>query len=324
MALPSLATALADAGSLPPFTPARFFTESRVDPFLATCLLLAGAAYLAGVRRLRLRGDTWSRGRTASFVGGGLGTVAVATMTGLGTYDDTLFSVHMVQHMVLSMVSPVFLALGAPVTLALRTLSPARRRALVAVLHSGVARVLTFPLVGWLAFVANPFVLYFSPLYEASLRNDVLHEALHLHLLLVGCLFLWPLVGLDPVPGRVAYPLRFLLLFLALPFHAILGLSIMSGHEVIAGDYYAGLHLAWSDPASEQRVGGGLLWASGDLVGLLMLGSVAFQWMRASEREAEREDRRLDRLEAQAARQAAVAEPTAEPAAETDRNPPDT
>ena len=296
-----------DAAGLPPFTPARLLTETALDPLLATLLVLAAGLYLWGVRRLRLRGDEWSPLRTLSWLAGGLGTIALATMTGLGAYDETLFSAHMVQHMLLSMVAPIFLALAAPVTLALRTLPPGGRRALLAALHSRVARVLTFPPVGWLLFVGSPFALYFSGWYPATLEHAGLHELQHAHFLLVGCVFFWPLVGLDPVPGKVDHPLRFLLVFAALPVHAILGLAIMNSAGLIAGEHYLGLHLAWSDPYSDQRVGGGLLWASGDLVGLLMLGAVAVQWMRASEREAVREDRRLDRLERLAAREAARA-----------------
>lgn len=294
-----------DPGSPPPFTPVRLFTEGEVDPFLAMLLVVAAGLYLWGVAQLRARGDRWNPWRTASWLAGGLGTIAIATMSGLGGYDETLFSVHMVQHMILSMVSPIFLALGAPVTLALRTLPRQGRRALLSVVHSRVAKVLTFPFVGWVLFVGSPFVLYFSAWYPATLRHAWLHEMLHVHFVLVGCLFFWPLLGLDPIPGRVSYPFRALLLFAALPFHAILGLSIMGGHELIAGDFYRGLALSWSDPVSDQKVGGGLLWASGDLVGLLMLVTVFAQWLAASEREAEREDRRLDRLEALAARQAA-------------------
>src|SRR6266545_5172470 len=292
------------AAALPPFGGAAVLTQARLDSPLAVVLVLAAGLYLYGAHRLRARGDHWPAGRTVLFLGPGLGSVALVTLSGLAAYDQTLLSVHMVQHMVLGMIAPIFLALGAPVTLALRTLPVRPRRALVAVLHSRVARVLAFPLVGWGLFVATPFALYFSPLYEAGLRHPWLHELEHVHFVLVGCLFFWPLIGLDPLPGRVAYPLRFLLLFVTLPFHAILGLSIMNGSQLIAGDYYTALHLAWSDPASEQKVGGGLLWASGDLVGLLMLGSVAVQWMHASQREAEREDRRLDRLEELARQQA--------------------
>jgi len=282
----------------PPFTVARVLTATTIDPVPAALLLFAAGLYLAGQWRLWQRGDRWSGWRSVSFLVGGLGSLAFATMSGLAAYDDKLFSAHMAQHMILSMIAPVFLALGAPVTLALRTLPPRSRGMLLAALHSRLARLLTFPPIGWALFVGSPFALYFSGWYEATLRHDWLHELLHVHFVVVGCLFLWPLIGLDPVPGKVSHPLRFLLIFGALPFHAILGISIMGSQALIAGDFYTALHLSWSDPVSDQRVGGGLLWASGDLVGLLLLGAVAVQWMRASEREAAREDRRLDRLAA--------------------------
>ncbi|MEN3361575.1 MAG: hypothetical protein V7637_5557 [Mycobacteriales bacterium] len=285
----------------PPFTVARVLTATTIDPVPAALLLLAAGLYLAGQWRLWQRGDRWSGWRSASWLVGGLGSIGFATMSGLAAYDDKLFSAHMAQHMILSMVAPVFLALGAPVTLALRTLPPRPRGLLLAALHSRAARLLTFPPIGWALFVGTPFALYFSGWYEATLRHAWLHELLHIHLVVIGCLFLWPLIGLDPVPGKVSHPLRFLLIFAALPFHAILGISIMGSQALIAGDFYTALHLSWSNPVSDQRVGGGLLWASGDLVGLLLLGAVAVQWMRASEREAAREDRRLDRLAARAA-----------------------
>ncbi|HEY9473312.1 MAG TPA: cytochrome c oxidase assembly protein [Mycobacteriales bacterium] len=297
-----------DPGSLPRFTPVRLFTETEMDPFLVTGLVVAAGLYLWGVRTLIARGDRWNTWRTVSWLTGGLGTIAFATMSGLGAYDNTLLSVHMVQHMVLSMVSPVFLALGAPITLALRTLQPPGRRVLLGVVHSRVAKVLAFPAVGLAWFVSTPFALYYSGLYSASLQHDWLHELLHIHFVLVGCLFFWPLLGLDPIPGRVGHPLRLLVLFASLPFHAILGLTIMGGHDLIGGDYYPGLGLGWSDPFSDQKVAGGLLWASGDIIGLLMLSAVFVQWVAASEREAAREDRRLDRLEAMEAVGAAVAD----------------
>jgi cytochrome c oxidase assembly factor CtaG len=204
---------------------------------------------------------------------------------------------------VLSMVVPIFLALGAPVTLALRTLPRHPRRLLVTALHSRIAKVLTFPLVAMAVFVANPFVLYFTGLYEATLRSAVLHDLNHLHFVLVGCLWFWPLLGLDPMPVRPPYPLRMLAVFATLPFHAFLGVAIMSMTDVIAGDWYASLDRQWGPSAiADQQSAGGILWASGDLIGLLVLGVLFVQWAKAAEREAEREDRRLDRLEAAQAR----------------------
>ena len=295
--------------ALPPLTGSRAFTAWELDPWLLAGICLAAALYLAGVARLRRRGVAWPIGRSVAFLGGGLGTIAVATMSALGAYDDTLFSVHMVQHMVLAMISPVFLALGAPITLALRATGPRTRHALVRALHSRVARVLTWPPLTWVHFVALPFALYFSGWYEATLRNDVLHEWLHVQFLVAGCLFIWPLLGLDPMPRRLGYPARMLMAFLVLPFHAFLGLSIMIGHTVIAGDYYAALGRTWGPSlASDQQWGGGLLWASGDLVGLLLFGTMFFQWQRAEDRRARRDDRRLARVQAAPAwRQAPVA-----------------
>ncbi len=294
-------TPLAHADGLPEFGPLSVLTQTRLEPFPTALVLLVGGVYLIGVWRLRGRGDTWPVGRTLSFVVLGLGTIAIATLSGLAAYDESLFGAHMVQHMLLTMVASVFLALGAPVTLALRTLPRGPRKALLGLLHSRVVAVLTFPLFPWLLFVASPFALYFTGWYEATLDNRLLHELLHVHFLAVGCLFFWPLLGLDPVPGRVSHPMRMLLAASTLPFHAFLGVSVMSvepdGRGLLAPDHYLAIH-TMAESVFQQQLGGGLLWASGDLVGLLFVFTMLFQWMRASEREAAREDRRLDRLEA--------------------------
>jgi putative membrane protein len=284
---------------LPTFGWTTVFTQARFE-LLPTCLLIITAGfYWLGVRRLSARGDRWPLGRSVGFAAGLL-VIAVATVSGLAAYDDDLFGAHMVQHMLLSMVAPVLLALGAPVTLALRTLPPPGRARLLSLLHARLVRVLTFPLIPWLLFVGSPFALYFSGWYAATLDNRLLHELLHAHFLMVGCLFFWPMVGVDPLPGRASYPFRMLLLAATLPFHAFLGIAVMSvddqGRGLIAASHYLPLH-GLQGAVFQQQVGGGALWASGDLVGLLFLAVVLTQWMRASEREAAREDRRLDRLD---------------------------
>jgi putative membrane protein len=293
---------------LPPFTPAEIFTQIRLTSVIAVFLLVAAALYGYGVYRLRLRGDHWPPVRTVAFELGGLGSIAAVTVTGIEAYDDTLLSVHMVQHMVLSMVGPIFLALGAPVTLALRTLPPHPRKVLLAVLHSRVVKVLTFPLVAFGLFIANPFILYFTNVYRLTLEHEWLHELVHVHFIVTGCLFFWPLLGLDPLPNRWPYPARALLMVLSVPFHTVLGLTIMQSKTLLGGDWYPNLHLAWSDPWTDQVVAGGILWAGGEIVSVTMLGILVLQWMKQSEREAKRIDRALDRAEAaEAARLAAAA-----------------
>jgi cytochrome c oxidase assembly factor CtaG len=285
---------------VPPFSPSAVFTEWGLSPVLFVLVVWVAGLYLVGVWRLRERGDRWPVGRTLAFVVGGMGSFFFATSSGIAAYDTTLLSVHMVQHMILTMVVPLFCALGAPVTLALRTFSSRPRRWLLAVLHSRVAKLLTFAPLTFALYVISPWALYFSGWYDATLHSNLLHELMHVHLVVVGALFFTPILGVDPVPGRVSHPFRLLLLMLTLPFHAFLGVTIMGQSELIGGDWYPSLHtsMPWlPDAHDDQHLAGGILWGSGDLIGLLLFGVLFAQWVRASMQEARREDRRLDRLE---------------------------
>ncbi|MGC4788829.1 cytochrome c oxidase assembly protein [Micromonospora sp. DT178] len=294
----AVAAPAATAATPPPFTVTSVFTETKLDSWLAVGLVLAAGVYLYGVHRLRVRGDRWPVARTIFFLGPGLGGIAAVTVSGLHAYDTALLSVHMVQHMVLSMISPIFLALGAPVTLALRTLPPRPRKRLLAVVHSRIARIYSFPLVAFAIFVVNPFALYFTDLYRYTLEHVWAHEVVHAHFIMTGCVFFWPLLGLDPLPGRWPYPARALLMLLSVPFHTVLGLTIMQSSTLFGGDWYPSLGLTWSDPWQDQVVAGGILWAGGEFVSVTMLAVLVVQWMRHAEREARRVDRDLDRQEA--------------------------
>ncbi len=287
---------------LPRFTFERALTGWSLAPLPFVLTVWAVGLYAAGVLVLRRRGDRWPWGRTLSLAVG-MGAFALATMSGVAAYDTTLLSVHMVQHMVLSMVVPLALALSAPVTLALRTLPARPRRWLLAVLHSRVAKVLSFPPLTFTLYVVSPWALYFSGWYRASLESAYVHELMHVHLVVVGALFFWPLMGVDPVPGRVSHPFRMVIVVLTLPFHAFLGVTIMGQQSLLGGGWYPALHDgpmgAWlPDPLDDQHLAGGILWGSGDLVGLVFFGVLFTQWVRSSMREAAREDRRLDLLEA--------------------------
>jgi putative copper resistance protein D len=307
---------------VPPFDASRLVTGWELAPVPLVVTVWVAGLYLLGVRTLHRRGDRWPVGRTVAFVGLGMGSFYVATSSGLAAYDTTLLSVHMVQHMVLSMVVPLSLALGAPVTLALRTLPRAPRRWLLVVLHSRVAKVLSFPPLTFTLYVVTPWALYFSGWYSASLDHVWLHELMHVHLVVVGSLFFWPIVGIDPLPGRVGYPFRMLLVVFTLPFHAFLGVTIMGQDTLLGGDHYLALrtHAAYAwlpDALADQHLAGGILWAAGDLIGLAFFGVLFAQWVRSSMKEAAREDRRLDLLEARAA--GSTAGSTAEPTAPVER-----
>ena len=274
-----------------------WFLSWRLEPAPLLVLLLLAAAYAYGVLVLRRRGDAWPPNRSVSF-GIGLLAIAVATMSSLGVFDTTLFSVHAVQHMILQMLAPVPLALSAPVTLMLRTFRPRPRKHLLAVLHSPPAKVLGNPLVGLAGFLVSPMALYNSDWYGYTLDNPTVHLLSHVHFLTLGCVFFFPLLGLDPVPGRLPYPARILMVFLVLPLHVLLGISIMSSTQVYGAEHYQHLARSWGASAlNDQQTGGAIMWAFGDIVGIVFLGALLLQWAKADAREAERTDRHLDRLE---------------------------
>lgn len=291
----------ANPGDQPPaLTLERIFTAWTFDPAIAIAAAVTIGLYLWGVIVLARRGVKWPLSRTLAWCLGGVGIGVVATMSSLGAYDTVLLSMHMVQHMLLAMMVPVFLAVGAPATLMLRTLPQRPRRWLVWLLHSRLAKVAMHPVLTYCLFVFNPFVLYFTDLYDLTLRSEFWHNWLHLHFIVTGCLFFWPLLGNDPVPTRLVYPLRMLLLFATLPFHAFLGVIIMGSHDLIGEEWYLSFERTWGPSiAEDQYVGGGILWGSGDLTILVIMAVLFVHWVRDSNKEAVREDRRLDRLEAE-------------------------
>jgi len=292
----------------PPLTLETLLTAWTFNPWVVAALVLMVGLYLWGVRRLARRGDAWPLGRTLAWCAGGAGIIAIALLSSLGTYDTVLFSVHMVQHILLAMIAPVLLALGSPLTLVLRNLGGLGRRRLVAVMHSLPIRVLTWAPLGAALMIATPYLLYLTPLYPLSLQNDWVHAWVHMHFVVAGCLYFWPLLGTDPVPNRLPHFMRILLIFITMPFHAFLGVIIMGSPELIAEDWYLAFNRAWPpSPAEDQVIAGGIMWGAGDLTSAIILTVFFVQWFRHSQREAERVDRRLDREERLAARAAAAA-----------------
>ena len=271
-----------------------------LEPIPAIAVLAAAVWYLMAVRQLTKRGDKWPVNRTLFFVVGGLGTIFVSTQGPLAVLDSVLLTTHMVQHMLLSMLAPVFLALGAPVTLALRTLRPNLRKLLLRVLDSWYVKVISFPLFAGLIYILNPWLLYFTSYYENTLENPLLHNFNHLHFVVVGSIWIWSLIGIDPMP-RLGYPIRMFAVFVTLPFHAFLGITLMNIQHPIAEHFYEGVIRNWGPTILEdQQIAGGLLWATGDVVGLILFLTLMIQWSKASDREAARVDRELDRQEAKA------------------------
>jgi putative copper resistance protein D len=225
----------------------------------------------------------------------GLAAIAVALQSGIERYDTTLFSVHMVQHLVLALVAPPLLALGAPVTQLLRAASPAlRNRWLLPVLHSRLVSFLSHPVVAGLVFVAVMWATHFSPLFDRALEDRLVHDLEHGLFLGSAILFWWPVVGQDPAPHRMGHPGRMLYLFLQMPLNSFLAMAILFANTPLY-PHYASLGAPYGiDVLADQRLAAGLMWFIGDVLFLAALLAVLFGWMRSEERGAAGADRRAD------------------------------
>jgi putative copper resistance protein D len=289
----------------PPITVGRLATMWRPDLFFAVLVVVLGGLYAAGVARLRARGDAWPLGRTVAW-GLGLLTIVAVTMTGIATYSPVLFSTHMIQHMVLSMLSPILLVLGAPVTLALRALKPAAIRGdrgprewLTIVLHSRALRFIGHPATATVIFIASTYAVYFTPLFGYLMRAHIGHLTMLVHFLASGSLFFWVLIGVDPTPRKLPYVAKMLLLFVTMPFHAFFGIALMNLGKPLAAGWYTALHRPWgTSVVADQHTGGAIAWAFGEIPTFIVLIAMVFQWYADDRRLARRLERRADRAEA--------------------------
>ncbi|MFF4033784.1 cytochrome c oxidase assembly protein [Streptomyces sviceus] len=284
---------------LPPFTLGRGLQWSA-DPFFLVACLLALGLYAWGVVRLRRRGDSWSVGRTVSYV---LGVLSIGLMmcTKLNDYGMVMFSAHMVQHMVISMLSPILILLGAPVTLALRALPVAGkgrkgpRELLLALLHSRYMRIVTHPAFTIPLFIASLYALYFTPIFDALMGSKTGHVAMMVHFLAVGVVFFWPIIGVDPGPHRPGYLMRMLELFAGMPFHAFFGIALMMASEPMVETFKNPPASLGIDALSDQNYAGGIAWAFSEIPSVLVLIALLFQWYGSEQRQAKRTDRAADR-----------------------------
>jgi putative copper resistance protein D len=278
--------------------------EWQVEAHVVLPLLGVVVAYWAAVRVVAREhpGNPVPRWRAWCWYAG-LVVVLVALASPIATYDTTLFSVHMVQHLLLMVVAAPLLVLGAPITLLLRVASPrVRKRVILRLLHSWPVRVIGHPLVAWVLFAVVMYVSHFSGLFDAALEDEGVHVLEHGLYLGAALLFWWPVVGADPTPWRLPHPARVGYLFLGMPWSSFLGLTIYSAPGVLY-PHYSTLIRAWGPtPLVDQQLAGGIMWVFGDAAFLIAMLLAVWVWLRAEEREGRRVDARLDREAAAAAR----------------------
>jgi len=266
------------------------------EPLPTLAIAIAVGCWIWAVRRVDRAhpANPVPRRRSVAF---GLGMVAIgfALLSGIDRYDTTLFSVHMVQHVLLALVAAPLIALAAPITLLLRVASHETRvRWILPVLHSRIVRFLAFPVVAWLIFAAVMWGTHFSSLFDAALEDPLVHDVEHLLFLSSALLFWWPAVALDPSPWRMSHPLRALYVFLQMPQNTFLAITIL-GASAALYPHYAALTGTWLPSAVEdQRLAAGIMWITGDLIFLTAIMAILYGWMKSEARDAARADRRAD------------------------------
>ncbi len=298
---PTPAEILTDRPLPPELTPERFFSTWSLDLLWALVVAFGIVLYLAGVRRLRRRGDAWPVHRTVLWVLGML--LLLWTTNGvLNAYQDTLFSMHMLAHMLLTMAIPIPLVLSAPITLILRAVpkrsdgSRGVREWALLLVHSKVAGILVNPIVAAVLFAGSLWAFYYTPLFRWATVDHLGHTWMVIHFLITGYLFVSVLVGVDPLGNRPPYPLRLILLLATMAFHAFFGLTIMSSQGLFLADWFGAMGREWGLPPPEDQVwGGGIAWSVGEIPTVALAILVAVRWSREDSREAKRRDRAADR-----------------------------
>jgi putative copper resistance protein D len=308
------AAALAHGETVPaPSFPA-LLADWSLDPLPIAGVLAAAVAYLWAERRIAARhpASPVPRHRRWLFLGG-LAAILVALVSPIERFEGTLFSVHMVQHMILELVAAPLIVLAAPITLSLRAASPRVRGGILAALHSLPVRWLAFPLVSWLIFAGVNWGWHFSALYDVALENDLVHYLEHASMLGAALLFWWPAIGPDPQPWRMPHPVRLLYLFLAMPQNSFLGVALLSAERVLYPHYLTSLRSWGPSPLDDQHLGGTLMWVMGDMVFLAAMIGVVAAWMRFEDARTARLDARLDEEERRRLGEQATARSPGEP-----------
>ena len=277
----------------------------EADGLMLGLLIFLVALYIKGVIILTKRGDKWPVGRTIAFALG-ISAVDFATSGGLGLYSHFAFSNHMMAHMVLGMIAPIGIVLGAPITLALRTLPLGRnqqesgiRGVFIELLHSKLSKFYTNPVVALAIFDGSLFALYFTPLFGKLMQGHSGHFFMSLHFLLAGFLFFQVLIGIDPLPRKVPHIAKIVVIFAAMSIHAFFSISVMSATTLLDGGYFELLQRPWAtDLLADQKLGGAIGWAMGEVPILLALLATFMQWLKSDKNEAARIDRAADRAAA--------------------------
>ncbi|HVS67989.1 MAG TPA: cytochrome c oxidase assembly protein [Mycobacteriales bacterium] len=285
--------------ALAPLTTERFFGTWSFDPWVTAACVVVAAAYLLGVRRASRNGAPWPAVRVTAFLVLGLGVVVVATMSSLAVYSRVLLWPMALRVTLLLTIVPVGLGLGDPVGLVSAGLTPAGAARWQGLLRPSPIRLLTFPAVAPLLAVATQFVVFYTGYVGAAERHDAVMRLLELQLVVTGCLFALPLLGVEILPVWCTQPVRMTFAAVDGLLDAIPGIALMTSSSLVAHGYYGTVRRSWGPTRSwDQIIGGGLMLTVAEVVAVPFVAILFVAWIREDASHAREVDAALDVAEA--------------------------
>ena len=279
-----------------------YFFGWHPEWFMLVVSLVAASLYTIGFVRLKRNKQKFSNLRAVSFYIG-ISLIIWVTCAGISKYAVVSFSAHMVQHMTLSMLAPIFIIMSAPITLALRALPTSQDKThrnargwILGLLKSRYTRTVTNPFIILFLFTVGLYGIYFTSIFATLMSSHSGHILMEIHFLITGLLFAFVVIGVDPAPHKAPYWGKLILVLVALSVHAFFAIAIMQSSTPIGSEWYSRVQPPWiTDALQDTYMAGGIAWALGEVPTLLLLVIVAVQWAKSDTRLAKQRDRAADR-----------------------------
>jgi putative membrane protein len=242
--------------------------------------------YWWAVKKVESKKRHWKKSRIIFHILGIL-TIFIAVVSGLASYDDSVFTMHVIQHLLLMNAAPILLALSAPITLILQAMNINIRKKAIKIIHSKLVAVLTHPIITATLSIFTMYIYFLTGFYNYSLNHPLVHDATHLWFLTAGCLYWWPVVGLDPIKWRLKYGEKLGYLFVLVPLNAFLGVALVTSNSSISPRH----------SLSDIHNGGAILWITSEIFTLVAIAIIVVKWINAEHRETLRKEAAEDMLE---------------------------
>ena len=235
---------------------------------LGLFFVLLGAAYIIAVIMTNKRYKQWPISRTAFWVSGIV--IALVSVVGpLANSAHTNFTAHMVSHLLIGMMAPIFMAIAKPMTLLLRAVNTSLGRNITAILKSRVIQFVSHPITAAILNVGGLWLLYTTDLYMLMHENAFFALFVHLHFFIAGYVFTISIIYFDPVYHQYSYR-----------FRAVVLIAAIAGHDILSKYMYANPPAGVS--RQEAEMGSMVMYYAGDWIEIVLIIIFCWQWYKSA------------------------------------------